>query len=342
MCKNSFTKPDMEKISTYIYDVLGYNAQPQPVVKSRLGRLPLFITETYNFYDLILLNRDLILAEIKDEENFSILQIEKQFAQIKQALDKKVVLVADNITAFNRKRLIERGINFIIPGKQLFLPDLLIDLRETYSNLRVRVKEQKLLPSAQFILLYHILHRYEKIKIDEYPLFRLADKFKYTKMAISNAADDLKYHGLCTVTGSKEKFIHFEFDRIELWNRAEKLLVNPVLKRVYVDEKPSIFLYCSNACALSEYSEMNRSKQQYYAIEKDRFYELQKNGQLKNLNDREGKICLEVWKYDPDILTREVTGESNVDPLSLYLSLKESHDERIEMALEKIIDKFIW
>src|ERR1035437_5667613 len=124
----------MQKISTYIHDVLGYNTQPQPTAKSRLGRLPLFITEAYNFYDLTLFNRDLILAEIKDKENFSVLQIEKQFAQLKQTLEKKIVLVADSVTSFNRKRLIEKGINFIVPGKHLFLPDLLIDLPENYSN----------------------------------------------------------------------------------------------------------------------------------------------------------------------------------------------------------------
>jgi hypothetical protein len=34
--------------------------------------------------------------------------------------------------------------------------------------------------------------------------------------------------------------------------------------------------------------------------------------------------------------------EANVDPLSLYLSLKDNPDERIEMALEQIINKYIW
>jgi len=332
----------MQRVSAYIQDILGYQPTLEPVLKDRLGKLPLFITATYNFYELLLLNRTLILAEIKDEENLSILNIAKQFEQIRQALNENVVLLSGEITAFNRKRLIERGVNFIIPGKQLFLPDMLIDLRETYSTQKVRVKEQKLLPSAQFILLYYILHRYEKIKIDQYPLHKLAEKFKYTKMAISNAVDDLKYHELCTVRGSREKFIHFEYNESELWYTAEKLLSSPVLKRVYVDEKPERFLYHSNTYALSEYSDMNRSRQEFYAIEKDRFYYLQKNGQLKNLNDQEGQVCLEVWKYDPDILATEVTEESNVDPLSLYLSLKESHDERIEMALEKIIEKFIW
>jgi hypothetical protein len=31
-----------------------------------------------------------------------------------------------------------------------------------------------------------------------------------------------------------------------------------------------------------------------------------------------------------------------VDPLSLYLSVKDSRDERIEMALDQILKKYIW
>jgi len=330
----------MQKLKTYINAILGYEIQPEPIPKSRLGQLPLFITETYKFYDLILFNKDLILIELRNEENFSVLQIEKHFSQIKQTLEKKVVLIADSITAFNRKRLIEKGINFIIPGKQLFLPDLLLDLRETFVNPKIKVKKQKLLPSAQYILLYHILHRYEKI--EEWSLKQLAEKLKYTQTAITKAVDSLKYHELCEVTGSKEKFVHFDHPINELWHIAEPLLVNPVLKRVYVDEIPKPFMLNSNISALQEYSDINRSRQEYYAIEKHLFYELQKSGQFKNLNDYEGRYCLEVWKYNPDILATDITEESSVDPLSLYLSLRDSRDERIEMALEKIIEQYTW
>ena len=68
----------------------------------------------------------------------------------------------------------------------------------------------------------------------------------------------------------------------------------------------------------------------------------QKNNGLINANNREGKYAIEVWKYNPKTLVEDVFNENSVvDPLSLYLSLKDNQDERIEMALEQIIEKYI-
>ena len=101
-------------------------------------------------------------------------------------------------------------------------------------------------------------------------------------------------------------------------------------------------LYC-NSSALPEYSDMNPGKQGYYAIEKTEFYSIRKKGTLVNLNEYEGKFCLEVWKYNPLVLVGELPNDlSVVDPLSLYLSLQDNHDERIEMALDKIIEQYIY
>ena len=170
----------------------------------------------------------------------------------------------------------------------------------------------------------------------------LAEKFQYTQMGISKAIENLKRLAIVEVVGTKEKNILFDRDKQKLWKNIEKHLINPVIKTVYVDEKPKIKMFCSNTTALEEYSDMNPSRQMYYAIEKDKFYELQKNGQLKNPNENEGMYCLEVWKYNPTILTSGITKEDNVDPLSLYLSLKDIQDERVGMALEQILEHYLW
>jgi hypothetical protein len=57
----------------------------------------------------------------------------------------------------------------------------------------------------------------------------------------------------------------------------------------------------------------------------------------------DGKFAIEVWKYEPKILSNEFKINNNaVDPLSLYLSIKNNYDERIEMAMEQLIEKIIW
>jgi len=59
------------------------------------------------------------------------------------------------------KRLSLKGINFIVAGKLNFCPELLIDLKKKVIQPRAKQKREKLLPSAQFLLIYHIIHRNE-------------------------------------------------------------------------------------------------------------------------------------------------------------------------------------
>jgi hypothetical protein len=98
----------------------------------------------------------------------------------------------------------------------------------------------------------------------------------------------------------------------------------------------------SNASALPEYTDMNPSKQDYYALDKNDYATL-KNDPDFNSNLFEDRYCIEIWKYNPSLLSEIAEPEEHViDPLSLYLSLRDEQDERIEMALEQIIEKFIW
>lgn len=331
----------MQELKEYIKSILGTEIAMEKIGGSQLNSIPFFIKEGYTFYRATFYGHEFILVKAKKEMPSTTLQIEKQFQQIKNKFKKKVILVAENITAINRKRLIEKSISFIVPGKQLFLPGLLIDLKEDFRIADRKQHKKKLLPSAQFILLYKILHRKEQIEQKNFK--ELAERFGYTQMAITKAIENLKNYDLCRVEGGKEKNIYFDREIPELWRDALSLLVNPVLKTVYVDEIPrKPFLFMSNASALPEYSNMSPGRQEYYAIEKHLFYSLQKTDHWKNLNDEEGAYCLEIWKYDPAKLAEGITDDKNVDPLSLYLSLKDTQDERIEMALDNIIEKYIW
>lgn len=331
------------KLQKYIEDILGYVMVIIPIPKQELGMLPMYVNEIYKLYRVTLGDIHFIVIEYKDADAFSISQLEKHCELILAHLNQKVVLLAEDVSALYRKRLIEKGVNFIVPDKQLFLPDFLMDLREGKNNAGRKKKTEKLLPSAQFILLYHILHRPIAGHIEDDSFTQLALRFGYTKMAITKAVDNLAYNGLCTIEGTKEKYLRFAGERSELWNSALPLFVNPVFKQVYIDEKPEgLLLFHSNESALPEYSDMNPSRQPYFAIERSKFYDLQKKGQLKNPNEHEGAICLELWKYNPEKLANGITKAENVDPLSLYLSLRDNRDERVEDALEMIIKKYIW
>lgn len=330
----------------YIQETLGVQPTATLLAKSDMDKLPIYIHETFKLYRTNIFNIEIILAELKNNVNLTIQQTEKQALQIGNLLNRKVVVMLENVQAYNRKRLIEKGINFIVPDKQLYLPDLLIDLRESFIHKKMRQKNETLLPSAQLLLIYHIIHRNQHSKLEEQPFKEIARKLEYTPMSITNAINSLKYHKLIEVHGEKEKFIRFKYERHELWNIAhqQNLLVNPVIKTVFVDEKPKdLFLLLSNASAMPEYTDLNPSRQEYYAIEKMAFYTLEKSNALVNPNFYEGKYALEVWKYNPLPLVDDILNDrAAVDPLSLYLSVKDSNDERIEIALDQILEKFVW
>ena len=328
----------MEKLNNYIREVLGTDITREPVTNREAEKLPFYIKESFRLFHSKFLGQQIILAAIENEPQPTTLQLDKQVEQLKNVFNRKVVLLIERLTAIDRNRLIRKGINFIVPGTQLYLPDLLIDLQETYT--KRKTKKDKLLPSAQFILLFKILHRQEPL--EEWTFKQLAEKFQYTQTAIGKAIENLKNFDLCTTEGSKEKYLRFNREINELWYEALPLLTSPVLKTVYTDKLPDeTFLLQCNASALPEYSDMSASRQAYRAIEKGLFQMVKKHSQWLHLNEHEGQYCIEVWKYNPLILATGITHDNNVDPLSLYLSMKETKDERIEMAMEQIIQQFI-
>jgi len=333
----------IKKLINYTDNILGSRLDPIPMLKQDLGNLPMFLGEMYHLYKTRIFNQDFILIEYRYAEAFSIYQLEKHIKLFRDNLLKKIVLLLENLTSIKRRRLIEKGINFIVPGKQLFMPEFLIDLSENFQNPKVKKQEEKLLPSAQNILLFHILHRGEMTKLEDLSFTNLALYFGYTKMTISKAVDNLTFLEFCKVDGTKEKHLQFKADRAKLWRKALPYLINPVYKQIFVDEIPKgLFLLRSNESALQEYSDMNPSRQEYYAIERGQFYDLQKMGKLINPNISEGHYCLELWKYNPVKLSEGISEKHNVDPLSLYLSLQKNSDERERNALEMIIKKYVW
>ncbi len=325
----------MEDLKNYINKTIGTSISIKPIQNSKLDKLPFYIRHSYNFYHVNLFEHHLLLLEVKDENNFKIGQTEKRLKLIQEYLHEELVLLIQNLNSLGRKRLIEKRINFIVPGKQLFLPSIMVDLRESFKS--PVTGNGKLLPSAQLILFYKILKRNDPI--EKYNLKEIAAKLDYTQMAITKTVHNLKLLGLATTKGTKDKYLKFENDIPELWNKAFPLMINPVFRKLYVDELPETArFFKSNESALPAYSDMAESRQAYYAVYKNLFYDMKKKEMFTYLNETEGHFCLEVWKYNPALLAND----DHVDPLSLYMSLKGVDDERVEMALDQITKQYIW
>ena len=124
----------MNAIIKYIREVIGLEIEIRALAKATRSKLPMYLNQTYQWYEATLANNQCILVKINESNTFGIAQMQKQFNQLKSIIDITVIAVFDNLEAYNRKRLIEKKMPFIVPGKQLYIPEFFIDLREIGSD----------------------------------------------------------------------------------------------------------------------------------------------------------------------------------------------------------------
>ena len=69
------------------------------------------------------------------------------------------------------------------------------------------------------------------------------------------------------------------------------------------------------------------------------FHEAVDRGDIRIMPDSdEADVRIEVWSYDPRVLTdRDIA-----DPLSVYLTLREVPDERVQDQLETLLKRVSW
>lgn len=320
----------MDELIKYLKDTLGIEAEIKPLKSERLKALPVYIAESYSFNIVRLYRQDILLVVVN--HSFTTESLRKHLEIIRAAFEMISVFVIHQLESYNRLRLIEKKIPFIIPGKQMYLPDLLIDLKEFGVNPKVPVKIMQ--PATQLLLLYHL----QVESLEGINLKGIAEKLSYNPMTITRAAYYLYNMSICELRGTKDKHLHFNSAGKALWERVEPLMNNPVKKSYHfsgwVKEEN---LYRTNNNALAHYSDLNDDVIDYFAV-RPGYLRFLVGTNLHRSGPLEGNICIEEWKYDPSFLTKD----KYVDPLSLYLCFRKKPDERIEMALEQIINNMVW
>ena len=219
-----------------------------------------------------------------------------------------------------------------------FIPDLGVSLREYFQNIRINETET-LSNVACFILFYHLYHPEET----ELTPTRLTRELAYSTMSISRGFQRTGKCSACLDTKKRKKntSIHFNSHGKELWNKAHPFLASPVKKVIYLpkDYSQSGEIYLSGLSALAEYSMINAPANRVCAMSLTRFNELKKGNRIETIpSEADEKIELQLWRYSPHIFFKDKT----VDKLSLYLSLKNDPDERVEEALEELMDTIEW
>ncbi len=324
MCKNS---DYITSLKQYIESILGLKVDILPLIKEQLDLLPISISGNYHFYTTDILGQKVILACSMDSIVYTPGQIQKQKELIEKKIHHPVIFVFEKIVSYNIQRLVRQRVNFIIPQKQMFIPDLLIDLKphkDVQDNTNGHISG-----IAQSIILFHL-----QIKsLEGKSAYEIAELFKVSYANVNRAIRWLKENAVITLIGKKTKHIAFRNEKKQLWEMAMPLLESPIERIVYTDMAVNGNFFISGVNALSEYSMINRENRESYAISKEDFCT-----QRLQIDKQYGAHRIEIWRYNPNFFSRNGV----VDKLSLYLALKDTEDERIEIELENMINGIVW
>jgi len=139
----------------------------------------------------------------------------------------------------------------------------------------------------------------------------------------------------------KRRELAFSKEGFELWNAVLPFLSSPVRKRIYVQTQGEIFanLPESGETALARYSSIDFPRHAVYALKVGSSDAEEFLLHCVDDQDIEQEYAeIELWAYDPHLLSR---GET-VDMLSLFLTLRASTDERIQKALSEMMESIKW
>lgn len=327
-------KKTIDKLIDYLYRTTGISLHP--VKWSGKTSLPYYLNETYDFYKADILKTPVLIMEQTSPGEQTPATIRKHCDQVGKTWDGGIIYLSDTVIPYNRKRLIEHKVPFVIPDSQLYLPDLGIDLREHFRQ--VRSSKQAFSPSTQVLLLYALINKTS----GPFTSAGLAAILGYTPMTLSRAFDELEAAGIGEIKSmGRDRFITFLDNRKDLWELTLPYMKNPVRSTLYISGESVVLkhenIFKSGLTALSVYSMLADPGYPVMAIGPETWNSIKNNINTLPLRE-EGAAELQVWRYSPGLLSSGNT----VDIFSLYLGLMDEKDERIQKALSEMMAGYKW
>ena len=190
---------------------------------------------------------------------------------------------------------------------------------------------EEILPAAQMLLLHFIYGGAQELSTSQ-----AAKDLELTPTSISRASRQLEEMGLLHIRKvGVQRIMQSEDSPKTLFQKAGDKLLNPIKRTVYIPkELVGTELLESGYSALAEYSMLNAPNIKCYSSEKISKW---KGSATNTLHDSKMQVAVEMWRYNPC----KLSNGSVVDELSLALALREDADERVEEAVEEMLDN-LW
>ena len=300
--------------------------------------LPVFLTRLYQFFETRAGQTPLLFMWAGQTVEHTPAEIRKHLDLAKRKFDGIVVYSTERLTARLRARLVAAGVAFAVPGNQLFIPELATDLREHFRAPKPK-RPDKLSPSTQLLLFFHL---FQDEPARPWTPTELTEPLRYSIMTTSRAFDELAAVGLARVERhGRRKFLSFRSEGRLLIDLSKTLLVRPERRLTHVrwrKHPPDVPL--AGEHALARFSDLSPpTTPPVYAVTPQQLRDLLAAGWAEQREAAyDSDAALATWRYDPRILARNRV----VDPLSLFAQFWDDPDERLSMAVDRLLEHWTW
>ncbi len=290
--------------------------------------LPNFIISRYRIQKVTLDGKAALFIYPREEID-SVDAVKKHMERIQKVEGAPAVLILDHLAYRQKQYLLRDHIPFIVEEKQIYLPFMAVYLQERGDG--ERQDKAIMLPSAQILLLYFIYHGCRELLTS-----RACRDLGFTATSISRASRQLEEMGLVqTEKRGVQKILYSDKTPGALFAMTKDSMENPIKRTIYIPrEEIKEEMLLGGYSALSEYTVMNPPTVECFATDSISALEKAASGKLHNSEDQ----CeVQLWRFDP----RKLTAGNCVDRLSLALALNKDRDERVEKAVEEMLEQ-VW
>jgi DNA-binding MarR family transcriptional regulator len=337
MLETSATTSDYDNLlQEYLDNTLGIIVRPSPWAGA--GKLPYFLQDAFEVRELTLLGHLILLAIDRQAHRPALAQLRTQLDRLRSLAGLPVVYVVRALASYERRHLIEQKVPFVVPGNQLYLPDLGIDLRQ-YFRQRSQRPETALSPATQAVLITHLLRNPAQ---DLWQPAEVAAELGYTAMTLSRVVKELTATGIATLhAAGRKRQLRITASPAETWEHAKPLLCSPVKRSVWVQPVAGLqppHVRWAGQSALARHSLLAEPHWPVYALSPVQWKAAKSNGAVALVEPLHGSCEYQLWKYSSTLVPDSAT----VDLLSLTLSLQDETDERVQLAISQLEEQLPW
>ncbi len=322
------------KFKDYLQAMLGLTVRAFP--KGLAEPLPVYLTQRYKPQRVDIGGHPYMAVLVREGEPLKPATVQRHLQQIPLEGAEGYCLVATELPSYTRKRLIERRISFVVPGSQVYLPELGTALHPR-GRRETTVEVGRLSPTAQAVVLLALNKQLPEV-VTPLELARLAG---YSAMSMTRALNELKALDLGVQRREgKQRLLSFPEGRRALWDKARDLMRNPVQQhvRLWLADVPQPLRLVTGEQALAAWTDLLPPATPVFALSREDWRELKAIGAEQLPVDDPDTCAIQVWRYPP-ALTAQF---GRVDRFSLCLSLRKEPDERVQMALDEMMGDMEW